>query len=77
MKTLNERKAFEEILKKRTRRESCSNLSVGVEHREVADDDWNRKCDSENTGQGTQSAYKHPWKGFWRHVAVTDGRHGD
>lgn len=48
-----------------------------VEHGEVADDDRNRKSDSEDSREGAQSADEHSGEGSRRHVAVAYGGHGD
>lgn len=55
----------------------CSCLCVRIEHGEVTDDNGNRKCDSEYTGESTQATDQHSWKSLWCHIAISYGRHGN
>lgn len=48
-----------------------------VEHGEVADNDWNRKSDSKDTGKSAQSADEHTGESFRCHIAVAYSGHRD
>lgn len=47
-----------------------------VEHGEVADDNWHRQGNGQDTGEGTEGSDKHARIGLGRHVAVAHCGHG-
>ena len=47
-----------------------------VEHREIADDDRNRKCDGQHAGEGAQRSDEHAGVGARHEVPVSDSGHG-
>ena len=58
-------------------RQLQARLRMRVIQREVVHYDWNRKCNRQNAADSANTSNKFPPRCCWRHVAVSNRRHGN